>query len=224
MSELRARADPAAREGMARYGIDTSTALGGTSIPQLRAAARRAGPDHRLAAALWDTGVHEARILATMVEEPSLVTEGQMDSWTAEFRSWDLCDQCCTNLFRRTPYAWPKALEYSLRPEEFVKRAGFVLMAVLAVHDKGADDGKFIALLDVIERECEDPRNYVRKAVNWALRQIGKRGLDLNRAAVERAEKISQHESKAARWIAADALRELRSAEVHARLAVQARP
>lgn len=224
MSELRGRSNPAAREGMARYGIDTATALGGTSIPQLRATARAAGRDHALAAALWATGVHEARLLATMVDDPSQVTERQMDSWTEEFCSWDLCDQCCTNLFRLSPFAWSKAFEYTLRPEEYVKRAGFVLMAVLAVHDKIAVDQCFIECLEAIDRECEDPRNYVRKAVNWALRQIGKRSPGLNAVAVERAEMLLKRESKAARWIAADALRELRSEAVQARLQARARP
>lgn len=218
MAELRARSDPASRAGMARFGIDVDTALGGTSIPQLRALARRVGRSHAAAAALWSTGVHEARILATMVDEPTSVTEGQMEAWTREFRSWDLCDQCCTNLFWRTPWAWPKAFEWSLRQEEFVKRAGFVLMAVLAVHDKEAADARFIELLPVIERECEDPRNFVRKAVNWALRQVGKRNLELNRAAIECARRLSGRESRTARWVAADALRELQSDAVQARL------
>jgi 3-methyladenine DNA glycosylase AlkD len=203
---------------MARFGIDTRTALGGTSVPQLRSMARRVGKDHELAAALWATNVLEARLLATMVDGPMQVTEEQMEAWAMEFRSWDLCDQCCTNLFWRTPYAWPKAIEWSLRQEEFVKRAAFVLMAVLAVHDKKAADARFVDLLAIIERECEDPRNFVRKAVNWALRQIGKRNLELNREAVECAIKISKRDSKAARWIAADALRELRSDAVQARL------
>ncbi len=223
MSELRARSDPESRVGMARYGIDTSTALGGTTVPVLRAMAQRAGKDHELAAALWATGVHEARILATMVDDPVQVTEEQMEAWAAEFRSWDICDQSCNNLFWRTPFAWPKAFEWSLRQEEFVRRAGFVLMAVLAVHDKHAGDERFAELLERIERECEDERNYVRKAVNWALRQIGKRNLELNRAAIERAERIAAHDSRAARWIAADALRELRSEAVQARLRARGR-
>lgn len=223
MSELRARSDPASREGMARYGIDTSTALGGTSVPMLRALARRAGKDHGLAAALWSTGVHEARILATMVDDPALVTEEQMEAWAAEFRSWDLCDQSCNNLFWRTPFAWPKAFEWSQRQEEFVRRAGFVLMAVLAVHDKRSPDARFLDLLPLIERGACDERNFVRKAVNWALRQIGKRSLELNGVAVECSLRISQQDSKAARWIAGDALRELRSEAVQARLRAKRR-
>jgi 3-methyladenine DNA glycosylase AlkD len=158
-----------------------------------------------------------------MVDEPALVTEEQMEAWTREFRSWDLCDQCCTNLFWKTPRAWSKAFEWSLRQEEFVKRAGFVLMAVLAVHDKKAADARFIELLPVIERECEDHRNFVRKAVNWALRQVGKRDLELNRAAIECARRLSSRESRTARWIAADALRELQSDAVQARLRARGR-
>jgi len=223
LAELRGRANEASRQAMARYGIDTGSAYGGTSVPQLRAMARRAGRDHGLAAALWDTGVLEARLLATMVDEPAKVTEAQMEAWASDLRSWDLCDQTCTNLFRRTPYAWPKAIEWSTRQEEFVKRAGFVLMAVLAVHDKKAGNVEFTTFLDAIERESADPRNYVRKAVNWALRQIGKRNLELNRAAVERGLRISKRDSKAARWIAADALRELRSDPVLSRLSARKR-
>lgn len=218
MSELRGRSDPAARAGMARYGIDADTALGGTSIPQMRAMARRARRDHELAAALWATGVHEARILATMVDDPAKVTEAQMESWVSEFRSWDVCDQCCSNLFGWTSLAWSKAVEWSLREEEFVRRAGYVLMAVLAVHDKKAPDAEFLELLPAIERGADDNRNFVRKAVNWALRQIGKRNLQLNHAAMECATRISERDSRAARWIAADALRELRSDAVQARL------
>ncbi|MDW5564007.1 MAG: DNA alkylation repair protein [Methanomassiliicoccus sp.] len=218
MDELRARSNEASRAGMARYGIDTTAALGGSSVPQMRAMARRLGKNHAVAAALWSTGVHEARILATMVDEPTTVTEEQMEAWALEFRSWDLCDQCCTNLFVATPYAWPKAVEWPRRPEEFVRRAGFVLMAVLAVHDKKAPDARFLDLLPVIENGADDDRNFVRKAVNWALRQIGKRDMELNRAAVECALRIAGRESKAARWIAADALRELRDDVVQARL------
>ncbi|MBI0583815.1 MAG: DNA alkylation repair protein [Methanomassiliicoccus sp.] len=218
MEELRSREDPAARAGMARYGIGTGTALGGTSIPVLRAMAKRAGKDHALAGALWATGVHEARLLATMVDDPKQVTEAQMEAWAGDFHSWDICDQCCSNLFAATPFAWPKAEEWACREEEFVKRAGFALMAVLAVHDKKAGNERFIALLPLIEEASDDDRNFVRKAVNWALRQIGKRNLELNRAAIERGESIGGRGGRAAKWIAADALRELRSEAVQARL------
>jgi 3-methyladenine DNA glycosylase AlkD len=218
MTELRARADPAALAGLARFGIATDTALGGSSIPQLRAMAKRIGKDHETAAALWSTEVHEARLLATMVDDPAKVTEAQMDAWAEDFRSWDLCDQCCTNLFRRTPWAWSKAETWPNRHEEMVKRAGFALMAILAVHDGKAPDGRFIDLLDLMEREADDGRNYVRKAVNWALRQVGKRSLALNAAAIERARRIGDRGTPSARWISSNALRELESPAVKARL------
>jgi 3-methyladenine DNA glycosylase AlkD len=224
MSDLRSRSDETSRAGMARFGVNVDTALGGTSVPQMRALARKVGRSHDIAAALWATGVHEARILATMVDEPAKVTEGQMESWVLEFRSWDICDQCCTNLFWRTPYAWQKTSEWPLRQEEFVKRAGFVLMAVLAVHDKKADDARFLGLLPEIEREADDQRNFVRKAMNWALRQIGKRNIELNRAAVECAMRIAGQGSRSAKWIAADALRELRSEAVQDRLRARQAP
>jgi len=218
LGELRSRADPASLAGMARYGIATDRALGGSSLPVLRAMAKREGRDHRLAAALWATGVHEARILATMVDVPAEVTEGQMEDWVLDFASWDLCDQCCSNLFSYAPSAWRKVGEWSIREETFVKRAAFALLAALAVHDKEAPDDRFVGLLPLIEAAAPDDRNYVRKAVNWALRQIGKRDLFLNGAAMDCALRIQAGGTKAGRWIAADALRELRSDAVQRRL------
>lgn len=218
MDELRGRSEPLHRAGMARFGMNVGTALGGTSVPQLRALARRVGKSHETAAALWATNVHEARLLATMVEEPATVTEEQMEAWVKDLSSWDLCDQCCINLFWLTPYAWSKAVEWPSRQEEFVRRAGFALMAVLAVHDKDASDARFAELLPIIEAGSDDGRNFVRKAVNWALRQIGKRNMELNRTAVECATRIAGRGNRAASWIAADALRELRSDAVQARL------
>lgn len=218
MGELRSRADPASLAGMARYGIATDRALGGTSVPQLRALAKRMGRDHRLAAALWDTDVHEARILATMVDDPAEVSEGQMEAWAADFRSWDLCDQCCSNLFSYTAFNWKKAVEWSGREETYVKRASFALMAALAVHDKKSADRRFLELLPLIEEAASDDRNYVKKAVNWALRQIGKRNLVLNEAAIACGERIRAGGSRSGRWIAADALRELRSEAVRQRI------
>jgi 3-methyladenine DNA glycosylase AlkD len=203
---------------MARFGIPTDRALGGTSLPQLRALAKREGRDHQLAEALWATGVHEARILATMVDEPSLVTEQQMDRWVLDFHSWDLCDQCTSNLFSYAAPAWRKAMEWSDWEETFVRRASFSLMAALSVHDKMAPDARFLALLPLIERAAPDERNFVRKAVNWALRQIGKRDVALNEEAIACALRIQAGGSKAGRWIAADALRELRSDAVQRRL------
>jgi 3-methyladenine DNA glycosylase AlkD len=218
MTELRARADPASAEGMARYGIASGNALGGTSVPQLRAMAKRMGKDHALAAALWSTEVHEARLLATMVDDPHQVSERQMESWAGDLDSWDICDQACANLFWVTSWGWVKANEWPSREEEFVKRAGFALMAALAVHDKRAGDDRFVDLLSLIEREADDERNYVRKAVNWALRQIGKRNTALNREAAETAERIAGRGSRAARWIGSNALREIQSEAVRTRL------
>ena len=204
-------------EGMGRFGIRIESALG-VSIPELRSLAKELGRDHRLALALWDTGLHEAMILATMVDDPAAVTEEQMGSWTGRFDSWDLCDQCCSNLYWRTPYAWKKTLEWCERDEEFVKRAGFTMMAVLAVHDKKAGHDDFLILLDRIERHSSDDRNFVRKAVNWALRQIGKRDLYLNARAIEAGERIMAKGDRSSRWVATDALRELRSDTVQQRL------
>jgi 3-methyladenine DNA glycosylase AlkD len=213
VAQLRARANPAALEGMARFGINPASALG-ISMPDLRALARRTGRDHRLAQDLWETGLHEARILASLVDDPREVDEEQLERWVKDFDSWDVCDQVCSNLFDRTPFAYQKAVEWSGRGEEFVKRAGFVLMAGLAVHDKKAGDEQFESFLPLIVREAVDERNFVKKAVNWALRGIGKRNRNLNTHALETAREIAQLDSKTARWIAADALRELSSAKI----------
>jgi 3-methyladenine DNA glycosylase AlkD len=202
---------------MARFGINVNNALG-ISVTQLRKLARQIVRDHDLAKKLWATGIHEARILATIVDVPTEVTEVQMEAWAAEFNSWDLVDQCCGNLFDKTPHAWDKAMEWSGREEQFVKRAGFALMAYLAVHDKKAADGRFERFLPIIQREASDDRNFVKKAVNWALRQIGKRNARLNELAIQRAERIKKLDSKAARWIAADALRELTKPSVQQRV------
>ena len=217
LDRLRSLADPEAKAGMARFGIETGTALG-ISIPTLRALARDIGRDHGLAEELWASGVHEARILAALVDDPKLVTEEQMERWVVQIDSWDVCDGVCSTLFDRSPFAYDKAAEWSARDEEFVKRAGFVLMAALAVHDKKAPDERFLEMLPLIERESHDERNFVKKAVNWALRGIGKRDRSLNAAAIAAGERIRAQGSRAARWIAADALRELRSEKVQARL------
>lgn len=169
------------------------------------------GKDHFLAQELWASGIHEARILAGMIDEPEAVSEEQMDSWVKDFDSWDVCDQVCGNLFDRTPCAYKNAVEWSKRKEEFVKRAGFVMMAELAVHDKTAMDKEFLRFFTLVKREATDERNFVQKAINWALRQIGNRSRSLNRKAIETAKEIQKMDSKAARWIAADALRELSS-------------
>lgn len=210
VTELRERADPRKVEGMARFGINPRGTLG-VSVKDLRQIAKRVGDDHALAEGLWATGIHEARILAAFVDEPELVTERQMERWVRDFDSWDVTDQVCSNLFDKTPFAYAKALEWSARKEEFVKRAGFVLMAALAVHDKAADDARFEQFLPIIERESVDDRNYVRKAVNWALRQIGKRSPGLNRSAVLVASRLKMSCSASARWVGSGALRELTS-------------
>jgi 3-methyladenine DNA glycosylase AlkD len=215
--QLQALAKPEAVEGMARFGIKGLT-LYGISIPELRILAKQVGSNSELAHHLWGSSIHEARILASMVEVPARVTEAQMEQWAQDFDSWDLCDQCCGNLFDKTPWAYAKATGWSSRPEEFVKRAGFALMAYLAVHDKKASDEKFLAFLLLIQGEAPDPRNFVKKAVNWALRQIGKRNLTLNEAAVGMAREIGKLDSKSARWIATDALRELTSEKVQQKL------
>lgn len=207
IERLRAAGKPENIAGMARFGINPEGTLG-VSIPVIRGLARERR-DHGLAQKLWDSGIHEARILAAMVDDPVLVTDEQMESWVRDFDSWDVCDQVCMNLFDRTPTAFDKAAAWAGREEEFVKRAGFALMACLAWHDKQASDDRFLTLLPLIQREAYDRRNYVKKAVNWALRQIGKRSLVLNQAAIETAREIQKSDSTAARWIAADALREL---------------
>jgi 3-methyladenine DNA glycosylase AlkD len=217
LAELESHGSAANVAGMARYGISPVNALG-VSVPVLRAIARRIGRDHALALELWSTGIHEARSLAGLIDDPAAVTEEQLERWAAAFDSWDVVDGVCSNLFDRTPFAWEKAAAWAGRPEEFVKRAGFVLMAALSVHDKKAPDARFKAFLPLIEREAEDERNFVKKAVNWALRQIGKRSRSLNRAAISSAKRIRKMDSRAARWIAADALRELEGNAVQERL------
>ena len=217
LRSLRKFADPTRLEGMARYGIDVRHALGVT-MTELRGLARTLPRDHGLAAALWDSGIHEARILATIVDDPALVTEEQMERWVHDVGSWDLCDQACGNLFDKTPLAFDKAAEWTERPEEFVKRAGFALMAWAAVHREDVPDERFRAFFPLILAQGTDERPYVKKAVNWALRQIGKRSPELHRRAIATARRIGRLDSRAARWVAADALRELESPAVLARL------
>lgn len=233
LTELRELGSEADRAGMARYGINIEHAFG-VSVRTLRTLARRIGADHALALALWATGNHEARLLACFVDDPGAVTEAQAQAWAEAFDSWDLCDQATTSLFDRTPLAWPLAMAWAGRDELWVKRAGFALMAGLAVHDKAAADRAFLNLLPLIELAACDDRNFVRKAINWALRNIGKRNLTLNTAAVACARRIlatantragSQHGGdpgvRSARWVAKDAIRELDAAPLRARLANQ---
>jgi 3-methyladenine DNA glycosylase AlkD len=217
LERLKVLGDPHAVDGMARYGIRPRKVYG-VRIPVLRKLAKEIGPDHRLAGRLFSSGVHEARILASMIDDPDRVTEKQMERWVRAFDSWDVCDQCCLNLFRHTRFARDKVLQWSTRDEEFVKRAAFTLVATLAVHDHDAPDRVFKGFLSIVRGQATDERDYVKKAVNWALRQIGKRNLALNRAAIETAREIARIDSKAARWIASDALKELTSEKVQERL------
>jgi 3-methyladenine DNA glycosylase AlkD len=203
--------DPSQLPGMARFGIRTDRALGGVGMPRIRALGKRLRPDHDLALALWRTRIHEARLLAVFVDDAAAVTVEQMDAWADDVDSWDLCDNCCMHLFDRTPFALDRVHAWSSAEPEFVKRCAFATIAGLAVHDKAAPDSRFVELLPLCEREAWDDRNYVRKGVNWALRQIGKRNHALNAEAVACAERILAQGTRSARWIANDALRELRS-------------
>lgn len=204
-------------EGMKKFGISGKNVYG-VSIPVLRDFAYTIGKKHKLALELWDTEVHEARILASMIDEVDYVSEKQMDKWVKDFDSWDLCDQVCMNLFDKTRFAPKKCKEWSKSDKEFVKRASFSLMATMAVHIRELDDEFFMKLLLIIKKESTDERNFVKKAVNWALRQIGKRNVRLNKEAIKIAEEIQKINSPSAKWIASDALRELRSEEVQKRL------
>ena len=210
IAALRERGDAGNVAGMARYGITTDRALG-VPIPVVRALAKKAGRDTAIAGELWASGIHEARILATLLADPKEITRARMTAWAREFDSWDVCDQACQNLFRYSPHAWEMAAKWAKARQEFVRRAGFSMMAGLAVKDKRAVDGQFEALLPLIRAAATDDRNMVKKAVNWALRSIGKRNENLRRAAIAEAERIQLIDSRAARWIASDALRELRT-------------
>lgn len=210
LAHLQSLKNPKNIEGMKRFGIHGGKLLG-ISIPTLRALAKNIGKNHDIAADLWASGIHEARLLAAFVDDPALVTKQQMESWVHEFDSWDICDQACGNLFDRTPFAYDKAEEWVRSDQEYVRRAGFAMMAALAVHDKQAVDVMFTQFFPLIEHYAFDDRNFVRKAVNWALRQIGKRNEKLRLLAIGCAERVLAQDTKAARWIARDALRELQS-------------
>ncbi len=210
IAKLRALSKPENLIGMARYGIVPKNGLG-VSIPHLRSIAKECGKNHALAQKLWASGIHDVRILAALVDEPEKVSPAQMDRWVKTFYSWDVCDQVCGNLFDKTPYAYDKARVWRRDPREYVKRAGFVLMAVLAVHDKRADDAQFIEFLPMIREGAEDGRNFVKKAVNWALRQIGKRNPALRKKALALAAELAASPDAAPRWVGRGALRELKS-------------
>jgi 3-methyladenine DNA glycosylase AlkD len=217
LRELKSLADPKVRAKLAYFGVNIPKAHG-ISTPVLHAFAKRIGRDHRLAQDLWATGIHEARILATLIGESEKVTAAEMERWVRDFDSWDVVDAACCYLYAQAKPAWSKATAWSRRREEFVKRASFSLIAYLSYKNKGSPDVRFVRFLRVIEREAHDERNFVKKAVNWALRNIGKRSVRLNREAIRSAERIRRQDSPAARWVAADALRELKSAAVQGRL------
>lgn len=217
LRELRKLADPRVRAKLAYFGVNVPKAFG-ISTPVLHALAWHIGKDQALAEQLWASGIHEARILAILIGESERVTSAQMERWVRDFDSWDVVDAACCYLYASAKPSWDKIYEWSGRRAEFEKRAAFSLAAYLSYKDKAADDARFERFFSVIEREAHDERNFVRKAVNWALRNIGKRNLRLNEAAIRSAERIRQQDSRTARWVAADALRELRSEAVQARL------
>jgi 3-methyladenine DNA glycosylase AlkD len=215
--KLQSLANPENVKGMARYGINQHNNLG-ISIYLLRPLAKEIGINHALALKLWDSTLHDARLLACFIDDPQQITSEQMDAWAEDFDSWDICDQACTSLFDRSPLAYKKVFQWADKEKEFVKRAAFSLIAGLAVHDKTATDQDFERFLSLCIRHSNDERNYVKKAVNWALRNIGKRNLSLNKKALKTAEEIKNRDSKSARWIASDAIRELTSQKVRQRL------
>ena len=217
LKKLKTFARPDQLDGMARYGITVDNRLG-AAVPVMRKIAKETGKDHHLAINLWKTGILDAKIVASMIDIPQEVTEQQMEDWVKDFNSWDVCDQVCMNLFDKSPLAWKKVLDWSKREEEFVKRAAFALIACLAWHDKEAKDEKFVRLFSVIKRGATDDRNFVKKAVNWALRNIGKRNLNLNKSAIKAAKDIQEIDSKTARWIASNAIKELESESIKQRL------
>lgn len=208
LARLQAEARPEQLAGMARFGLTGASRLG-LAVPTLRSLGRQLGPDHELALALWDSGIPDAQILASLLAEPERLTAAEMDHWAQGMQAWDVCDQACLNAFRRTPLAWARIPVWAAAEPEFVKRAAFSLLAVLAVHDKRRADADFVARLPLIEAAADDPRNFVKKSVNWALRQIGKRHPLLRGEAVALARRLRERPEAAARWIANDALREL---------------
>ena len=213
--ELKKQANPKNKEGMVRFGISPKGTLG-VSVPVLRKMAKDIGKNHELALKLWDSGIHEARLVAVFIEKDIL--EKQMDKWVKDIDSWDVCDQACGNLFDKAPYVYKKVYQYVKSKEEFVRRVGFVLMATLSVHDKTAKDKEFEKFFPLIKKYSTDERNFVKKAVNWALRQIGKRNINLNRKAVKVCRELQKTDLKSVRWIANDAFRELTSEQIQSRL------
>jgi 3-methyladenine DNA glycosylase AlkD len=217
LKKLKARGSRKNIEGMARFGIPAERRLG-VSMPEIRRIAREAGTDHALAIRLWNSGIAEARIVASIIADPLKMTAAEMDRWVSGFDSWDVCDQVCMNLFSRTPFARRKIREWARREEEYVRRAAYTLLACLAWYEKDAPDTLFTGFLPIIKRGATDERNFVKKAVNWALRNIGKRNPRLNKSALRTAKEISRQDSQSARWIGKDAIRELTSAAVQRRI------
>jgi 3-methyladenine DNA glycosylase AlkD len=210
IAALQAQANPVNVAGMARFGINAAGTLG-VPVREIRKLARQAGRSHALALELWDSGIHEARILATIVDEPAKVTRRQMEAWARDFDSWDVCDQACQNLFWRTPHACDMADRWTAARHEFVRRAAFALIASLALKARDVPDERIEEFLPKIAAAATDDRNFVKKAVNWALRGIGKRNARLRELAIATARQIRSLDSRSARWIAADALRELQA-------------
>jgi 3-methyladenine DNA glycosylase AlkD len=217
LAALKQLADKKTRDGMARYGLPSEKAWG-VPVSEIQRLAKQVGRNHELALALWETGVYEARMLAAYVDEPQRVTAAQMDRWCAEFDNWGIVDTVCFVLFDRSPHAWSKVGPWSRRSDEFGKRAGFVLLACLAAHDKQAEDKAFAKCLPVVERGAEDERNFVKKGVSWALRMVGRRSAGLNAEAVAVARRLAASEKDAARWVGRVALKELTSPAVVRRL------
>ena len=217
IAELRKNGSEYDRKGMARFGINVDKAFG-VNVPVMRTLAKLIGKNHELAIELWESGYHEARHVAAMIDDPKLVTKAQMNKWVRDFNSWDICDGTCSNLFRKTPYAIEKIFEWCEKKDEYVRRAGFSLMCYVAVHHKTRDDEEFLEFLPLIKKYSVDERNFVKKAVNWALRQIGKRSRFLNEEALKVAKEIHALDSKSAKWIASDAIRELTNPKILARI------
>lgn len=217
IAELKKNGSEYNRQGMARFGIRVDKAFG-VNVPVMRSLAKVIGKDHKLALELWESGYHEARHVASMIDDPKLVSKAQMNKWVRDFNSWDICDGTCSNLFRKTPYAIEKIFEWCEKKDEFVRRAGFSLMCYVAVHHKTRDDEEFLEFFSLIKKYSTDERNFVKKAVNWALRQIGKRSVYLNEEALKVAKEVQALDSKSAKWIAADAIRELTNPKILARL------
>jgi 3-methyladenine DNA glycosylase AlkD len=220
IAALKRKGSKAGRDAMARYAIPSDKAFG-VGMKDIQALAKQLGRNHALAAALWDSGWYEARLLAAYVDEPAKVTAAQMDRWCREFDSWAVVDTLCFALFDRTPHAWKKVAQWARRKDEFQKRAGFALLASLVLHDRKAGEAPFLEALALIEEGAADERNFVKKGVNWALRCIGKESPALNKAAVALARRLAESKDAAPRWVGKDALRELTSPAVLRRLAVK---